>query len=244
MAVSIPLNKSGLIKLGNVKLDNDLYSVSIPLNKSGLIKHLMVSNLGGRYRSFNPSQQIRSHQTDRVCRLPYTASCVSIPLNKSGLIKLTEIYLDIVHEDWVSIPLNKSGLIKRLDTALVVFNWYESVSIPLNKSGLIKLDTLWGALMFQEQQVSIPLNKSGLIKLYVGMGYPARIASFNPSQQIRSHQTIVLKDVGVVDIKFQSLSTNQVSSNITSAYSSRPIAEFQSLSTNQVSSNSAPPALS
>ena len=136
------------------------------------------------WQCFNPSQQIRSHQTSR-------SAC---PGSISGFNPSQQIrshQTDARRKGsrpvrGVSIPLNKSGLIKRMSCTLIGH-------VPsFNPSQQIR--------SHQTAKEHIVLGK---------------LKGFNPSQQIRSHQTCSCNDsVRHRNVRFQSLSTNQVSSNI------------------------------
>ena len=143
-------------------------------------------------------------------------------------------------------------------------HWFpDNVSIPLNKSGLIKLYVLTRILISEASSFNPSQQIRSHQTFQINRRDPSRSFSFNPSQQIRSHQTERMgRSVNAVCRKFQSLSTNQVSSNKGrngAAYRHRlsfnpsqqirshqtqgaqlgapGLTKFQSLSTNQVSSN-------
>ena len=186
--------------------------------------------------SFNPSQQIRSHQTRSSAGMMRRRYTVSIPLNKSGLIKPTSLSRSPPQ----ILCFNPSQQIRSHQTRRLWLsdntqNWL--VSIPLNKSGLIKLNSL-----IHPPPTTRSFNPSQQIRSHQTHGYrpntQQRFTRFNPSQQIRSHQTNQENRIADLVREFQSLSTNQVSSNVAITNWSAINVLFQSLSTNQVSSNS------
>ena len=99
------------------------------------------------------------------------------------------------------------------------------VSIPLNKSGLIKhsLEEQRWQLVLRD----VRFNPSQQIRSHQTLdseGPHREHVRFNPSQQIRSHQTSILGNSKRIRLwLFQSLSTNQVSSNTSPATSMQPI---------------------
>ena len=185
--------------------------------------------------SFNPSQQIRSHQTFLVMLCAISVLAVSIPLNKSGLIKQSGMPATFKVGAYVSIPLNKSGLIKPagaspFEPRRQCFN--PSQQIRSHQTAICRLRKNEGLGFNPSQQIRS--HQTGNIHVV----NPASCAGFNPSQQIRSHQTACRRfqeceslcfnpsqqirshqtDIPVIDVlgqwQFQSLSTNQVSSNL------------------------------